>query len=345
MSIEIQTCQNEFEYKKWDDYVIRNEKSCFFHQIDYKKVVESSFGHKAYYLYALRDSNVIGVLPLFMIKSLLFNSCLVSLPFVDYGGICADDMYSEKALFEKAIEVAKRGKAQYIELRHEYNNSLNLPTNLSKINVVLNLASQAETVWKSFSPKVRNQVRKAQRSGLEFKGGGSEYLSDFYYVFAKNMRDLGTPVYPKVFFKNLFQFFPHNTEILLVTYKEKPVAGAIAVYFRNTVELPWASALRKYFLYCPNNLLYWRAIERACNKKCKSFRFGRSSKDSGPYRFKKQWEALDQQLYYQYFLINGKEIPSVSPQNPKYQIAINLWKKIPLFITNFIGPHIIKYIP
>jgi FemAB-related protein (PEP-CTERM system-associated) len=329
--------------KDWNDYVIKNDNSTFFHQIQYKKVIEESLGHKAYYLIASKDGCIVGVLPCFLVRSKLFGSCLVSLPFCDYGGVLADDPVIERALFDKALQIASNENAQFMEFRCRYPNKLGLLWNMDKVNLRLPLKTEKE-VWQDLSSKVRNQVRKAQKSGLGFEVGDINQLPNFYKVYSINMRDLGTPVYPMSLFGAFLKHFHLSSEILLITHEGKVIGGAIAIYFKNAMEVPWASSLRSYFKYCPNNLLYWSAISKGCNMGLEYFDFGRSTKDSSKYMFKKQWGAHDEQLFYQFIPVKGKVV-SMDPSNLRYKMGVNLWKKLPLFMANVIGPCISKYIP
>lgn len=330
---------------QWDNYVVQKKNANFFNLWDYRQVVNRTFGHLPYYIVAWEDREILGVLPLFEVKSRLFGHYLVSLPFVDYGGICSDGSDVEQALLKEAIRIAEQQQIKIIELRNRYYNSLVLHVQINKVNLVLTLDSSTEIIWKKLNAKVRNQVRKAKKSGLTFEAGGEEKLADFYQVWSRNMRDLGTPSYPKTFFKNFLEAFPESCEILLVKHDKKPVGTGIAVYFKNTMEVPWASSLRKYFSYCPNNLLYWGAIQRACERDCQEFHFGRSTKNSGNYRFKKQWGAIDQPLYYQYWLAEDSRVPNLSPHSPRYKLAVALWRRLPVSVANVLGPSIARGIP
>ena len=75
------------------------------------------------------------------------------------------------------------------------------------------------------------------------------------------------------------------------------------------------------------------------------FDFGRSSPDGGTYKFKKQWGAQPETLHWQYWLKNGQELPELNPQNPKYQLMIKTWQKLPVPITKIIGPLISRNLP
>ncbi len=343
MNIELRPyCEND---GRWDKYVGQSPKASFPHQWAYGQVVVQTFGHRPYYLTAFRGEDLEGILPLFAIKSWLFGSSLVSLPFVDYGGICAQDEGIEQALLQEAIWIVEREHIQILELRHRYLTTLDLPARLNKVNLVLPLDPDPDRMWKGLEAKARNQVRKAQKCGLTFETGGLEKLADFYRVWSHNIRDLGTPAYPRNFFQSFLQAFPDSSEVLLVRHSQKPVGTGIAVYFKETMEVPWASSLRRYFPYCPNNLLYWEAIKRGCERGYREFHFGRSTKGSGNYYFKRQWGAKEQQLYYQYHVLGEDDMPDLDPRSPKYRLAAVLWKKLPVFMANILGPRIIKHVP
>jgi serine/alanine adding enzyme len=155
--------------------------------------------------------------------------------------------------------------------------------------MILELAPDVESQWRAFNAKLRNQIRKAEKSGLQSVLGDLELLDDFYAVFARNMRDLGTPVYPGRFFRNILEAFPQTTRIIGVYHERKMIAAGIASWFGDTLEMPWASSISDYKALCPNNMLYWQAIKFAIEKGFRRFDFGRSTPHEGTYNFKKQW--------------------------------------------------------
>jgi FemAB-related protein (PEP-CTERM system-associated) len=198
---------------------------------------------------------------------------------------------------------------------------------------------------KAFPSKLRSQIRRPQKEGMTARVGGIELLGEFYRVFSRNMRDLGTPVYGKAFFRTILETFPKETAICSVSWNENVVAAGLVYAFREVIEIPWASSDRRYDRLSPNMLLYSTVLEYACQHGYKVFDFGRSSVDSGTYRFKQQWGAQQHQLYWYYWLAAGQDIPQLNPENPKYKAAIALWQYLPLPLTNFLGPHIVKYLP
>lgn len=339
--VHVIQCDNE---QKWDKYVLTSNSSTGYHQIGWKNIIEKTYGLRWFYFMAVDNGEVLGILPLFFIKSKFFSTHLVSLPFLNYGGICADNVDAEKQLLIEAINLMKEVGAEYVEMHHINNHELDLATNEDKVTMVLKLEDDPDVMWKSFNPKVRNQVRKAEKSGLEVKVGGIEYLDDFYEAFAINMKDLGSPVHSKALFENLLHEFPDTTRIFTVYLGSENVGGAIFISFKDTAEVPWASSKREYLQYRPNNLLYWEMIKYACEQRFKYFDFGRSTKDSGTYHFKKQWGAESKQLYWQYYLPPDVQIPEINHTSLKQRIMIGVWKRLPLRVTKALGPRIRKSI-
>ncbi len=330
----------------WDAYVRTNSVSVNYHRYAWRDVIEKSFGHPCHYL-AAKDSAgaVVGILPLTHMKSALFGNFLVSLPFFNYGGLLCDNEEIGAALLAEAVKVRDELGAAHVELRHTEPWPGELPTKQAKVSMLLDLGNNSELLWKGFNAKLRNQVRKAEKSGCTARVGGLELLADYYTVFVRNMRDLGTPVYGEKFFAEVLSAFSDDSNIIAVYLEGKPVAAGLVVRFRDTVEIPWASSIRDYNTLCPNNLLYWEALQHALRIGCTRFDFGRSTPGEGTFKFKEQWGAKPIQLHWQYLLPYGASLPELNNKNPKFEMAIRLWQKLPLFLTRLLGPHIVKNIP
>src|SRR5262249_38334220 len=193
--------------------------------------------------------------------------------------------------------------------------------------------------------KVRNQVRKAEKAGLTAEHGGLELLQCFYQVFARNMRDLGTPVYGMQFFKEVLSTFPDSTRIFVVRHATRPVAASVVSWHRDVIEVPWASSLREFNPHCANTLLYWQMLRFAVERGFPTFDFGRSTPDEGPFRFKRQWGAEPHELVWEYWMSSNNGIPDISPKNPRYSRAIALWRRLPLGLTTMVGPRVARGIP
>ncbi len=332
--------------EKWNKFVLSMKDHSFYFLYEWKEIIEQTFGHKSFYIAIENDaSEITGILPLIYMRSFFWGKFLISLPFVNYGGIVAENNDIRIALLNEAIFIAKEKKIDFIELRHLKQYNLMLPQKKNKVVMLLTLPPDPDLLWKSFPSEVRNQVRKAQKNSIQVINGGLELLNGFYDVFAHNMRDLGTPVYSKVFFENIMKLFPHETRIFSLIWHDIIIASGFTIGYRGKLEIPWASSNKRFNKLCPNNLLYWHILKCGCEQGYETFDFGRSSWNSGTFKFKKQWGALPHQLYWDYWLKENSILPEINPNNDKYKFIIKMWKHLPIPITKLIGPEIVKYIP
>lgn len=314
------------------------------------------------------DKGAVGILPLVHMKHWLFGNGLVSIPYVDSAGILAQNELAERALLDKSVGLAEELGAHFIELRHNrpissfvdgeqgsvYASSSDakrllrpkweMTTREDKVRIVLCLPDSPEQLLKSFNPKLRSQIRKPMKEGLFAKVGGVELVDDFYDVFATNMRDLGSPVHAKSFIVNVLSAFSATSRLFVVYRGCTPMACALGVGFKNSLANPWASSLRKYSQLAPNMLLFWTMLEYACQSGYQCFDFGRSSPGSGTYRFKEQWGARPEPLYW--YRLSRLAASRGGKQRTQENLtrAIEYWKKLPVPLTKMLGPRIRKYI-
>lgn len=327
----------------WDDYVNRHPSGTIDHQWAWREVFTGAMGQHPVYLVARRNASIVGVLPLVEMRSLLFGRSIVSVPFLNYGGVLADDAAAAEALVDAARETAIRFRASHVELRHTRRTLPTLPCRQHKLSMTLQLPESSEALWTALDRKVRNQVRKAQKANLEVIAGGAELVDAFYGIFARNMRDLGTPVYPRAFFRKA-AVVP-GVRVFIVRQGTMPIAAGITAGFRTVVLNPWASSLREFRHLCPNMLLYWAMLEQAIADGASTFDFGRSSPGGGTHQFKLQWGAVAQPQCWEYVLLSKSDLPDQSPSNPKFEAAIAIWRRLPLIVANTAGPFIARGLP
>lgn len=329
----------------WDAYARSGDASCGYALMAWGAVFSKAFGHAFYPLAALRAGKVSGILPLTLVASTFFGRFLVSMPFVNYGGLLADDEDCATALLEHARTLRQQCRARNVELRHLAASGRGLPTRTDKVSMALDLPPDPDRLWTGLKDKVRNQVRKARKNGLSVVSGREELLPDFYRVFCVNMRDLGTPVYGRAFFAEVLAAFPETTAIIAVRKDGRCIAAGITYAYGDTLQMPWASSLMSHRRYCPNNLLYWHALSEASAKGFARFDFGRSTPGSGPWHFKRQWGAREIPLHWEYLLEEGAPLPNLTVNNPKFRLAIAVWRRLPIMVTNTLGPRIVQCIP
>jgi len=331
---------------EWDAYVEAHPSATGYHLFAWRRVIERVFGHKTIYLAARDEQGKIrGVFSLVFLSSRLFGRFLVSLPFVNYGGLLVDDSLFREGLLEHAVEEAKKIGAEHIELRHQEASGLCWPEKQHKVSMRLELPGGFDGLWKTFPAKLRSQIRRAEKEGMVFRTGGEDLLESFYAVFSRNMRDLGTPVYSSAWFAEILRAFPATSRIGVVYLKEQPVAAGFLYGFRRVLEIPWASSDRRYNRLAPNMLLYRSVLEFACHEGYRIFDFGRSTPGAGTYKFKEQWGARPVPLHWHYWLANGGPLPDLSPANEKFRWAIFLWQRLPLFVSQYLGPTVVRHIP
>jgi FemAB-related protein (PEP-CTERM system-associated) len=332
--------------ERWDRFVWRAPGAHAYHLAGWSTVIEKGCGQQAVYLLSEDESGEIeGVLPLARVRSRLFGDFFVSLPYFNYGGPCAVDRRVDARLVEQAVRMARDAGSDYLELRLTRPDGFGLAVKSSKTSMRLQLPDDPSALWTSFPAKLRSQINRPIKAGMKSRVGGVEDLDAFYRVFSVNMRDLGTPVYGRRFFEAILRQFAGSARVCVVHHEQRPVAAAIVLAFRGSMEIPWASSIRGMNRLAPNMLLYWTVLKEACRSGCREFDFGRSSPDSGPYRFKAQWGASPVPIYWHYWVPEGEELPNLNPANPRYRRVIGLWRRLPVGLTQLIGPAIVSKIP
>jgi FemAB-related protein (PEP-CTERM system-associated) len=291
------------------------------------------------------DGEYAGVLPLVRLKSRLFGDFLVSLPYVNYGGVLAVSEPVARMLLQRAVSLAESLGSKHVEIRDSHPHAGPWAMRTDKVLMKLALPSSDEELWQGFDSKLRSQIKRARKEAIEVMWGGAELLPEFYYVFSRNMRDLGTPVYSQHFFESILRHVGDAASVIVARYRGRGVAAGFLLGSRNELEIPWASSVREFNRLGVNMLLYWTALVGAIERGYKIFDFGRSSVGSGTFNFKKQWGAVDTQLYWHYWLRPGTAMPNLTPTNSKFRLAIELWKRLPLFVTNQLGPVLAKNLP
>ncbi len=336
--MQIVQCELPKDRVAWEAFVRSSPSATPFHSWGWRRVTGDAYGHRSHYLMAVQNQHVSGILPLVLVKGPFFGTSLVSMPFADSGGICTDDQQVRRHLVEAATQLGRRLNVDYVEFRHQTFQDLPLPSNTDKVTMVLTLPPNEEKLWHQLPSERRSRIRKAMKDKLTGELAGVEGLDAFYDVFAEHMRDLGSPVHSREFFHTLLTVFPETARLVLVRLGETVIAAGLCVLFKDTLLLPWHSSLNAYRRLHPNILLYWEAMRYGLAHGARELDFGRSTKDSGTFEFKRNWGAVPRQLHWQYVLLNRREVPHLSADNPRYRALIAIWKKLPVFLSRKIGP-------
>jgi FemAB-related protein (PEP-CTERM system-associated) len=333
-------------YGRWNAMCELMDERSPSRRLEWLAILHDGLGHKPLVLEAKADGETVGMLPLVSMQSVLFGRFLVGLPYLNTGGALAIDSSAASRLFDRAVDLADELDVKHLELRHEspfHHGSFNYELT-EKVHMRLDLPLSSDLLWKSFSPKVRNQIRKAEKLGVTIQWGREDLLRDFYAVFSRNMRDLGTPVFSRRLFAAILTHLNEAAEVCVARHQDRPVAAAILIHGRGMSEVPSASSLRTgNHLNC-NMLMYWHLLMRAIERGQQVFDFGRSSEGSNTYRFKAQWGAQPHPTVWQYYVRKG-DVSEMRPNNPKNQRRIAVWKRLPVWFTRLVGPTIVRGIP
>lgn len=349
--------------KKWDEFVFKFEHG-HHHSTNYLDAIFDAYSqHENHSLVALdSDGEVIGALPLVGQRSLIWGNSLTSTPFFNYGGALFFDSKIEQPLLEEAAKVMRCEGYKKLEVRSmsplENQDELRFDgwhTHTHKVAMTIKLSESIESLgsgkkWTKLKSQCKRAEREALKTNSELKQlfGKEELLNDFYSVFSKNMRDLGTPVYGIDFFRSMLA---QIDSILTVVYWEgKPVSCGFLFKHETSkglkYSIPWASSLSEYSKISVNLYMYYNILDFVINGGAIEFDFGRSTIDSGTYKFKKQWGAEPQTCHWHQLLIDESESePRLDTSQGKMKYVIEAWKRLPLPIANLLGPHIVKSIP
>lgn len=329
---------------EWDAFVRFADSGTHCHLWGWKSVIERVLGHECFFLAARsQDARLVGVLPLVRVSSRLFGSYLVSMPFLNYGGALGSER-AMQALVARAIELAKGGNIDLLEMRSRTPLPIDLPVSHRKITVVRDLAAGNPTqVWDSLRAKVRSQVRRPQKEGIEVRFG-LDQVGPFFQVFSQHMRDLGTPTQPRRLFEALAETFPADVWFGCAYDGARPVAVGCGFRWNGEFEMTWAASLAQYNAVAPNMLLYWAFMERSAEQGLEVFNFGRCTPGSGTHRFKQQWGGRDLPLWW-YQHAAGRRAATPSPNESAFSWGPRVWKRLPLSIANVLGPRVVRLIP
>jgi len=329
----------------WDSFVAGHANAPVYLRSGWCQLARDVFRHRVFFIEARADGQLQGVLPVVQQRGVLGNFA-TSVPFFSYGGALAHGDSVALALMQRARELAIGLRCSYLELRdaREYGGEWSVRTD--KASMVLALPDSAEALAKRLGSKLRSQVKRADREAVTVRRGGVELLDAFYDVFTRNMRDLGTPVYPARFFRAILERFAADTELVIIDLAGVPAAGGFLVHDRGTTEIPWACCRGDAKPLGVNMKLYWEVLSAAITRGSHHFDFGRSTIDSGPYKFKQQWGAEPRQLYWHRWERRPRAAavePAGEGRLRRYAVAV--WQRLPLPMANMIGTRISPGLP
>lgn len=329
----------------WDAFVRATGTATFFHRAAWERVIRTVFGHATHYAFAEQDGAIVGVLPLARMKTLLFGDVLASTPFCVYGGTAAATPEAAAALEAHAIDLQRKLGAPVLEFRRieaEDEGWLGRPPlyYTFRKDIVITGDDEADMA-RNIPRKQRAEVRKGFKRGLTSVSNSD--TDTLHRVYAESVRNLGSPVFPRRYFRALAEAFPDEHDVTTVLHEGRPVASVLSFHFRGEVLPYYGGGTVAARALSANEVMYWEVMRRAGRERgARRFDFGRSKAGTGAFDYKKNWGFTPEQLHYCYRLAPGAAIPENNPNNPKYRLFIALWKRLPLPVANLLGPPLVR---
>ncbi len=326
----------------WNAFVHAHPEGTFFHQAEWRDVLQRAFGHRPHYLLAERDGEIRAVLPLAEVKSLLFGHALVSTPFCVYGGIVATDAAGHAALADAACRLARDLQVDHLEMRNRRRLHPDWAVKDLYFTFRKPIDPDPEHNMLAIPRKQRAMVRKGIKEGLRSEVDPN--VDRHYRMYSSSMRNLGSPIFARRYLDILKETFGDACDVVTILKDDDPVASVLNFYFRDEVLPYYGGGTSRARALAANDFMYWQVMERARQRGCRVFDYGRSKRDTGAFDFKTNWGFEPSQLFYEYYLVRRKDMPNLSPSNPRFGNAIRLWQHLPVRVTQLVGPHLAKYL-
>ena len=342
-SLTIRPIRGVEDAAAWDDFVRLHDLGTPLHLTSWWRVCERTFSYRNESLMAWCDGKVQAILPLFLVSNPLLGRILLSSPFAVYGGILAASSEAAAAMRSRVEELGRELKVQYVELRNWHESQCGGWTRVSRyVTFLKNIEAGGEAILQALPRETRRMTRRAIEQNYEIRF--TRDLSQFDPLYAANLRKLGTPAFPQSHFRTLLEEYP-GADIMELRLAGKVVAAVLSLYHGQTVLPYYGASDPDYNRANPNNMMYFGLMREALARGLNKFDFGRSKKGGGAHSFKSHWGMEERELPYEVLLVSRKELPNFSPANPKFDLAIRAWRRLPLPLTRIIGPWLIRLFP
>lgn len=310
--------------------------------------IQAAYHYRVYRFETEIEGQVNGILAITHIQHPVFGSYLATSPFGSYGGFAFTDDDSRDLLLNEALNLASELKVDYVNIRWS-GNPAGEPAPQGWIQhpvyatFRMDLSSTPETLLSAFSSDHRNHIRKSLKKGFTIKFGNRDLLNDTYEALSRSMHELGSPYHSRKYLEDLANSLGDTLEFAVLYTADGKLAGAgVFILQGKTVTNLHANILRAYRSDYAGEFLYWKVIERYCLQGYTIFDLGRSLLGSGNETFKMKWKPRKEMLAYWYALKPGTGLPSLNQKNPRFALAISIWKILPAFIVRPLGPYLIS---
>jgi FemAB-related protein (PEP-CTERM system-associated) len=329
---------------EWDEYVSKKEDANCYHLHGWRVAGERSYGLRAPYLVARGQprGELLGVLPLFFVRSAPVRGYATTGLFGAYGRVLAENQEINALLIREACRRAREaglasfrlkslgdepGAAGFVPLDHW-------------VVAALPLWRTADEAWSAIRGKERNLVRKARKYGLEVRRGHGE-LPAFYDVLADNMHHKGAPIYGRRWIEEVIGAFGPAADVVTVHHRRRCVAGAVTLTFKDVITVPFYSSRPDALFLRPNVFLHWEIISRSCDGGLRTLDMGTSLRGSSSLAFKLHWGARTMPRSILVRPLRGRP-PAIDAASPMIRAGVALWQLLPRAWADALGPEVCR---
>ncbi|AKB84290.1 GNAT family N-acetyltransferase [Methanococcoides methylutens] len=315
--------------EEWDAFLRNYNTASLYHTHHWKHFLEKTFNYESNYIFAKDEcENIVGLLPLFYVKSKLTGNRLCSVPFSHTCGYVGSE-YAKNLLIDEGVDLFSRLDSNYFEIRDLVNSS-GFCHHILFSTHVLELSSNIDETWLKLHKGTRRGVNKSKSMGVSVHSTKNiEDLKQFYELNCITKKRIGVPCHPWKHFKNMFNLLNEHVSLYIAKYDDEIVAGGIFEYFGDSVTFAYGASNPCHLNKRPNNALIWRCIEDACVNGYKYFDFGRTSDENiGLMNFKRRWGGIEKQLYYSYYPCDTKPF-ATNRSNIMYKCGTKIVQKTP----------------
>lgn len=329
----------------WDAFVQSHPEGALFHEHAFRQAVASTFPHRARYMTAERGGRIVGVLPMFDVRTGWAGRRLVSVPYGVGGGVLAADEAAAEALAGAATALAAELRCAGIDLRGGTMRLRGFDRVDGYLSFRRELPATPADIAAWIPRKARAEIRHArERHGVTIDEG-DEHLNTAWRLYSENMRRLASLNYPRRFFTALLDAMPDRRRVTLARRRGVPVAALVSFTHRDAVMPYFFGATREARSCGAAHLLYAELAEWATGRGLRTFDFGRSrAGNAGSADFKRFFGFEATVLPYQRWKAPGMSVADPSPDNPKVRFARRLWPRLPLCVTRPAGAWLSRWV-
>ena len=337
---------------RWEEFADQHPQASAFHTPGWCEVLQENFGYRSHHLVAIDDRGLCGVMPLLSVRSPVTGTRLLSTPFATYGGPLGASDEATAALVASSRAKATALRVGHLELRFSAGPA-EPPGAEGMLQKTLYygfrkpIPGSADELLASIPQKSRRMVRKAIKAGLVGKAfvwpQARRQLDRAWSLIALSMRNLGSPSYPRGFLRRLLSRNPDRWFLWAIFNRQEMVSVALTARHRGVLYPHIQGALPAYRKVGSNNFMIYSLMLHGAHSGHVRFDFSRSKVDTGPYHFKRHFGFEPELLRYRYHLVRDRELPNVSPNNPRYELAIKCWRQLPLGFTKRVGPLLVGH--